>query len=116
MLPLLFITSGITSEHVQTALISSLVLLVVETSCLFTPNDTLPVQFTLCFLRGMVNVVESIDPGNVARLPMHIRFSILTQLSYSPFTNLLVKLIQMIIPDGEDEEESITRHLDKRIW
>ncbi len=64
-----------------------------------------------------MNVVESIDPGNVARqiANAHTIFNIVNVIVLFPFTNLLVKLIQMIIPDGEDEEESITRYLDKRI-
>ena len=74
--------------------------------------------YFMLFLRGiLVNVVESIDPGNVARqiANAHTIFNIVNVIVLFPFTNLLVKLIQMIIPDGEDEEESITRYLDKRI-
>ncbi len=74
--------------------------------------------YFMLFLRGiLVNVVEAIDPGNVARqiANAHTIFNIVNVIVLFPFTNLLVKLIQMIIPDGEDEEESITRYLDKRI-
>jgi len=74
--------------------------------------------YFMLFLRGiLVNVVESIDPGNVARqiANAHTIFNIVNVIVLFPFTNLLVKLIQVIIPDSEDEEESITRYLDKRI-
>ena len=75
------------------------------------------IYFMLFLSNILVNVVESIDPGNVARqiANAHTIFNIVNVIILFPFTNLLVKLIQMIIPDGEDEEESITRYLDKRI-
>ena len=56
--------------------------------------------YFMLFLRGiLVNVVESIDPGNVARqiANAHTIFNIVNVIVLFPFTNLLVKLIQMII-------------------
>ena len=75
------------------------------------------VYFMLFFTGILTNFVSSIDPGNVARqiANAHTIFNIVNVIILFPFTNLLVKMIQTIIPDGEDDEDTVTRYLDKRI-
>lgn len=75
------------------------------------------IYFMLFFTGILTNFVSSIDPGNVARqiANAHTIFNIVNVIILFPFTNLLVKMIQTIIPDGEDDEDTVTRYLDKRI-
>ena len=75
------------------------------------------IYFMLFFTGILTNVVSSIDPGNVARqiANAHTIFNIVNVIILFPFTNLLVKMIKTIIPDGEDDEDTVTRYLDKRI-
>ena len=75
------------------------------------------IYFMLFFTGILTNVVSSIDPGNVARqiANAHTIFNIVNVIILFPFTNLLVKMIQTIIPDGEDDEDTVTKYLDKRI-
>lgn len=75
------------------------------------------IYFMLFFTGILTNFVSSIDPGNVARqiANAHTIFNIVNVIILFPFTNLLVKMIQTIIPDGEDDEDTVTKYLDKRI-
>ena len=75
------------------------------------------IYFMLFFTGILTNVVSSIDPGNVARqiANAHTIFNIVNVIILFPFTNLLVKMIKTIIPDGEDDEDTVTKYLDKRI-
>ena len=51
------------------------------------------------------------------KLPMRIRFfNIVNVIILFPFTNLLVKLIQMIIPDGKMKKKALRVILINAFW
>lgn len=77
--------------------------------------------FLLLLNKPVVSIVTSWDPGNVARqiANTHTLFNIVSVIILLPFTGLIIKLANKLVPDKEgdiDEEENRTvKYLDSRM-
>ena len=71
----------------------------------------------LCLSTSLEEVIKDISPSNVAQqiANMHTLFNITTTLLLLPFGTLLVKLAEKILPDKEENKESIFEYLNKDI-